>query len=591
MAATKTWSNADTKPLPNFKPTDIQEEMIRRGFLAPPPPKLTAEQEDILAECKADCKTFIRRFCITYDPRLQGKDPYIPFELYPFQEDYIDWLDERLITQTDGMVEKTRDSGASWGFLDWMLHKWLFTRGFAGGIGSNKLESVDSLGDPKALFVKMRMTLERLPPWMLPAGFALKKHAGLGKLINPANGATIVGEGGDQIGRGGRTACYILDEAGFLERPEIADASLSQTTPVRIYIGTPNGRNAFFKKRARMARFQMFWVDDPRKNKWELTAPDGKIVQRGTGRHIAIPLPNADLPAQEDRDGNSLIYPWYELQRSRDDRNTLSQEVDIGYIGSGNPVFENGCLYSIYENLISLNFSHRLYYEEDGKCEWGGTVSTFKDPIVSHSYLITADVAEGLDDDGKHDWSVAHVYDLHTWEQVCHYRGQPDTHIYGEDLAALGRMYNNALIAVERNGPGLSAINTLLNDCGYHNIYYHQDFDDTGMALTSMKPGWPATQRTRHESVRELQAIIRDMAKGELGFIWYEPNTLDELMSFVNLKGRKTGADSGAFDDEVSAARVAAYLMPSYSRRRPMGSFEPKTYQPKLSGTTKLLHI
>src|SRR5436190_13466875 len=118
--------------LPKFKPDEVKAEMIRRGFLPPPPPKLTSNQEAELEKCRNDCKHFINRWITTYDPRIVP-DPYIPFKLFSFQEDFIDWLDERLNTQTDGMVEKSRDSGASWCFTAWMLHKWLFRKGFAGG--------------------------------------------------------------------------------------------------------------------------------------------------------------------------------------------------------------------------------------------------------------------------------------------------------------------------------------------------------------------------------------------------------------------------------------------------------------------------
>jgi hypothetical protein len=44
----------------------------------------------------------------------------------------------------------------------------------------------------------------KLPDWMKPKGFVEKVHDNYMRIINPDNGATITGEAGDNIGRGGR---------------------------------------------------------------------------------------------------------------------------------------------------------------------------------------------------------------------------------------------------------------------------------------------------------------------------------------------------------------------------------------------------
>jgi hypothetical protein len=47
-------------------------------------------------------------------------------------------------------------------------------------------------------------------------GFVEKVHDNYMRIINPDNGATITGEAGDNIGRGGRTTMYFLDEWALL---------------------------------------------------------------------------------------------------------------------------------------------------------------------------------------------------------------------------------------------------------------------------------------------------------------------------------------------------------------------------------------
>jgi phage terminase large subunit len=85
----------------------------------------------------------------------------------------------------------------------------------------------------------------------------------------PGTGSAITGESGDGIGRGDRASMYFVDESAFLERPELVDASLSQTTNCRQDISTPNGMaNPFAQKRfgGRIPVFTFHWRDDPRKN-------------------------------------------------------------------------------------------------------------------------------------------------------------------------------------------------------------------------------------------------------------------------------------------------------------------------------------
>ncbi len=78
-----------------------------------------------------------------------------------------------------------------------------------------------------------------------------------------------MGEAGDQIGRGGRTSIFFVDEAAYLERSELIEASLSATTNCRIDMSSVNGlNNSFATKRfsGKVSVFSMHWRQDPRKD-------------------------------------------------------------------------------------------------------------------------------------------------------------------------------------------------------------------------------------------------------------------------------------------------------------------------------------
>lgn len=216
---------------------------------------------------------FISDWGMTYDPRkmIEGGLANIPFVLWQRQREYLQWLDGRYRAGQRGLVEKSRDCGVTWLSVGYAAARWCFDDGFAAGFGSRKEKQVDTLGDPDSIFEKLRHFVAHIPDIFLPAGFSLKDHATYMRLINPHTGASITGEAGDNIGRGGRKSIYFVDEAAFIEHQEMVDAALSQTTNCQIDISTFNGNgNAFYAKQQRFAgtdrHFVFDWRDDPRKD-------------------------------------------------------------------------------------------------------------------------------------------------------------------------------------------------------------------------------------------------------------------------------------------------------------------------------------
>lgn len=237
---------------------------------------------------------FICDFMVTYDPRKVPSE--LPFELYPRQKEYIQWLYDRWKSREDGLVEKSRDTGLTWLCCAFAICIWLFEEGQTVSFGSRKEDLVDKIGDPDCIFEKMRIILRNLPDEFIPTGYTEKKNATFLKIINPDNGTIIKGEAGDNIGRGGRSSIYFKDESAFYERPDKIEAALSQNSDVKIDVSTPNGTgNPFYRKRhgGQIPVFTFHWKDDPRKDQ-----------------------------------------AWYENQKRILDPVILAQEVDIDYTAS-----------------------------------------------------------------------------------------------------------------------------------------------------------------------------------------------------------------------------------------------------------------
>lgn len=231
--------------------------------------------------CGADAEGIIywfNHYCWTYDPRLIGKrdgagnllSPHVRFILWPKQEDYIRWLHERVAAAEEWLTEKSRDTGVSYLCCGYALNRWLFEEGFKTTLGSRKVELVDKSGQPDSLFEKIRIMLRRQPGWMLPDGFQWAAHSLFMRLINPATGAIISGEGGEDMGRGGRSSLYIVDEAAFVPNAESVEKALSGNTDCVGWVSSVNGiGNLFYRKRHSILKphqvFRLHWRDDPRK--------------------------------------------------------------------------------------------------------------------------------------------------------------------------------------------------------------------------------------------------------------------------------------------------------------------------------------
>lgn len=234
---------------------------------------------------------------LTSDPRNaeRGMPVIVPFILFPKQVEWIEWAVKKWKGQESAPTVKSRDMGLSWLSVALACVMSITNDDLVIGFGSRKEEYVDKIGSPKSLFFKARMFVQLLPP-ELRGGYQQGVTDPHMRIKFPATGSVLVGEAGDGIGRGDRASIYFVDESAFLERPQLVEASLSQTTNCRLDISTPNGLANPFAEKVRSGRFDTFtfhWRDDPRKDD-----------------------------------------AWYERQKATLDPVTIAQEIDINFAAS-----------------------------------------------------------------------------------------------------------------------------------------------------------------------------------------------------------------------------------------------------------------
>ena len=205
-----------------------------------------------------------------------------------------------------------------------------------------------------------------------------------------------------------------------------------------------------------------------------------------------------------------------------------------------------------------------------------GEAILFWRPRPKVRYLIGADVAEGLsiDEQGtKLDYNAAMVIDLATGEQVAQYFGRERPDEYAKDLAELGRMYNDAVIAVERNSFGLAALISLETTELYPNIYQHPHIEGIDTAAVGEKMGFPTNKQTRPIALSFLQTWVEENPS----LIWSR-TFCHQAASFIRAKNGKPQAAPGAHDDMVMGNAIAlaarAYLMGMWVPIRPLPSVD-----------------
>jgi hypothetical protein len=183
----------------------------------------------------------------------------------------------------------------------------------------------------------------------------------------------------------------------------------------------------------------------------------------------------------------------------------------------------------------------------------------YQAPVHGKRYVISADPAEGIRDEGDHDYCSTDVLDYETWQQVAHLHGRWETHVYGALLAELYRWYNNGMLLVERNNHGHSVINTLLNvediprfgAMEFGGLYFHEEYDGSTKKRTA-KPGWPENPKTKIQLLNNLATAIDDDTVRV-----YNKDTLRELKLFSKLPNGKFGPEGHNHDDRVISLGLA----------------------------------
>ena len=191
-----------------------------------------------------------------------------------------------------------------------------------------------------------------------------------------------------------------------------------------------------------------------------------------------------------------------------------------------------------------------------------GRLSIWLPPKEGKAYIVSADVASGLGDDGteateeadehKECFSVADVIDMESWEQVAQWHGRVPPDEFGDIMTMLGAFYNWGILAPEVNNHGLTTC-VRIRDNNYPKLHIRPDTkggSDMGFFTSQGEGG------TRAQIINSVRAAVRDFS-AKIN----SPATFTDLRTFVRLKNGKLGPQEGCFSDCVFSLGIGLVIL------------------------------
>ena len=468
-------------------------------------------RDHVWAMCHRDPAFFADVFVWSYDPRVATTSS--PFILYDFQREALAQMVDAL-GREDFLIEKSRDMGASWLCSVLFLWAWIFSpTKLSFLLVSRKEELVDKRGDMKSLMARLDFVLERLPKWLTPR--YTRTHM---SLLNNDSGSAINGESttGD-VARGDRRTAILLDEFAAVDSDYAVLRATRDATNCRLFNSTPRGASgAFWDMRCKdtLLKFRFHWSMHPDKARGLYVDDTGK--QRS---------------------------PWYDAEVARAVHPMeVAQELDIDYNASDAQFFDDATIDAASTFCRDPSWSADPVWDPDT-----GAIDAFvgnpkgayrswvpfdlvNKPPQSGKYALGIDVSQGT---GATP-SVISVGDLMTGERIAEFVSsstKPD------QLAALAvglaRLYNDAYIVWEINGPG-NVFTDQIVEMGYRNVYRRNRVkrNDRSFNSGNNSLGW----HTSKESKMRLLGLYR-RALSEKRLKVYSKASLDECRSYVFVVG------------------------------------------------------
>jgi len=246
-------------------------------------------------------------------------------------------------------------------------------------------------------------------------------------------------------------------------------------------------------------------------------------------------------------------------------RQEYPSNPDEAFLHSGTGVFDNEQVIIQREVAPDPIRRGRFVWDEDSY-HWEddpmGEIQIWKDPEEGHPYVLAGDTAgEGS------DLFTAHMIDNVIGEQVASLRRQFSEPEYVKAVYALGRYYNDAMIALETNFSTYPVMK--LAEMGYPN-QYSREREDTYTGQLRKSYGFRTDRNSRPRAIAGLVEIFSAHPS------WFKDRELlGEMLTFAYNEDHRAEAMAGKHDDLVMAAAIC-YATRHQQRSTVLEKPEPK---------------
>jgi len=237
---------------------------------------------------------------------------------------------------------------------------------------------------------------------------------------------------------------------------------------------------------------------------------------------------------------NQLAWRREQVGHSEKSKRIFKQEypafAEEAFVSTGHGYFDSQMLESKIKECLEP-----IYKSEE--------TTIWKRPEEGHTYIVAADTSEGNVDS---DPSPIVILDWNTGEQVYMKNWCVRPQRLGKECVKLAKEYNGAIIAIENNNTGHSAINTVMNQELYQNVYFHED-DVRDESKKEHSPGWRTDRKTKPILLGDLDDAIE---KGHMKV--NDKVFIEQCKTFIDKNGSaKSSGTNGHHGDLVIAWGIA----------------------------------
>ena len=428
----------------------------------------------------------------------------IPFDMYEFQKKLITNFHKNRFN----ICKMPRQTGKSTTVVSYLLHYAIFNDNVNIGILANKASTA------RELLERLQIAYENLPKWMQQGILSWNK----GSLMLENGSKIIAASTSASAVRGMSFNIVFLDEFAFIPN-NIADQFFASVYPTIssgkstkvIIVSTPHGMNHFYR----------MWHD----------------AERGKNEYVPTDVHWTEVPGRDEK--------WKAQTIANTSEQQFRVEFECEFLGS-------------VDTLISVSKLRNLVYDDPIKRNKG--LDVYEDPKGDNNYLITVDVARGIDK----DYSAFIVYDITSfpYKVVAKYRNNEiKPMLFPSIIHQVALAYNNPWLLVEVNDIGDQVATILHYDLEYDNILMCSMRGRAGQVVGSgfsgkkSQLGVRMTAAVKKLGCSNLKTIVEDDK-----LIVTDYDIISELTTFIQ-KHNSFEAEEGCNDDLAMCLVIFAWLV------------------------------